>query len=121
MTYFLQKKFELNHNGKIVPYHFDWHIVSPCDFSYEKCLGIIKNKGELWLKGSCATYDIFESEKMSYDEWLINISLHKGILLDFEEHIFVDTSNNSYRPYVMKIIDLHTNKVLRDYSAHFLI
>ena len=126
MTYFLEKYYEVGHDGKLHPIMYSTALVRPCSWDYKKVLDFLNGKlrktTSLLLEGAVAHYSTSsisneywrQDAKMfsSIEEWLIWLDLEKGITPDFEEvHI---QSANRIHDYIAKTTDLRTKEVLYD-------
>lgn len=123
MTYILEKNFIISDDGRLVPFQYAEAMIRPCKRDYEYVLkfnlGQTPKNDVLKYGGQVALFnDKFSNgpEKFNaIEEWLIWLELNKGIRPDFEEwHVNVIDLYSSYKDYVIKSIDLHTNTVLYD-------
>ena len=119
MTYFLEKNYELNLDGKVTPTKYGHVVVRSCKDEYETILNAIKNvktgKEEciIELDGACATYSDGVIKKFgSLEEWLIWLELDRGIVISFEETCILDRT--TYKTYVVKTVDFRTKEFIYD-------
>lgn len=113
MTYFLQKTFTLNSDGILTPSIYGYCLIRPCKLEYSKILDYTLSTKSICLEGSIAMLQDFKLQDFnSVEEWIIWLSLNKNIMPDFEETCIY--KYNNYHEYVVKLVDLHTQKVLYD-------
>ena len=129
MTYFLEKYFELDENGKMIPAKYMSTIIRPCNWDYDKILkffaGKLPKNTYLVLNGQIAQFDndydvvndyncTNESHQQhnNIEEWLINLELNEGITPDFEQWHIITTG--CYNDYIIKTIDLHRHETIDD-------
>lgn len=119
MTYFLEKHYHVDDDGKLSKARYGFAVIRPCKWSYEQIIDWMNDNCKdtpLTLEGQVAYYPDHSSTDtnfVSLEEWLINLELEKNLKPDFEEtNLYEDCSQMTN--YIVKTIDLHTNKAIYD-------
>ena len=110
MTYFLEKNFYVDYDGKLHPQLYGSALIRPCKLDYNDVLKAIASPSIVCLEGQVASWS--KSEFNTIEEWLIHLDLCKAISPAFEETFIAAIDTFDY--YVAKIVDLTTSKVLFD-------
>lgn len=123
MTYFFERYFVLDYDGKMIPANYTEAIIRPCQWEYDTVLkflnGKLKRKVMMELGAGIAffikdiSYKIeptYQPHFNSIEEMLIWLNLNKGVQPDFEEYHI----NNDFTDYIVKTIDLRTNTIIYD-------
>lgn len=124
MTYFLEKYYVVDYDGKLQPERYGYCLIRPCQWDYDMVLDFMNRKlpkkvslrleGQIAMFSPTSEYNLSNNKQdfKSTEEWLIWLELNKGITPDFEEtHIH---SIFQIEDYIAKTVDLHTNEVLYD-------
>jgi len=109
-TYMIERFFKARH-GEIVMFKFCPAIIRSCKTSYETVRDVITG----YMPDTPIIFNeapiFYRPEEMSFHEWLIDISLNKNIVPDFEKHICLVEKEDL--PYdIMMVKDCHTNEIL---------
>ena len=122
-TYFLEKTYEVDEDGKMKPLSYGFTIVRPCMMDYQTVLdwnaGKLPKSTMLTLEGQVAAFRDYSQDMAPHgqtprtiEEWLIELELEKGIRPDFEQTLV--SSSDRRKEYVVKLVDLHTNNIVFD-------
>lgn len=119
MTYFLEKHYNVDDDGRLSKVRYGFAVIRPCKWNYKQIIGWFNGNYKdmpLTLEGQVAYYPDHSSTDtnvVSLEEWLINLELEKNLKPDFEEiNLYEDCSYHTN--YIVKTIDLHTNKAIYD-------
>lgn len=128
MTYFLERIFEIDDSGKLVPLKYCKCLIRPTEWDYSTVRqffsGKLKKDANLVLDGQVAFYyasgygTVGETGKKfnTAEEWLIALELEEGISPSFEQWIVNIGWHVSKlcTSCIAKTIDLTTKEVLED-------
>lgn len=115
-TFILERFFKLTYKSELVPSSYSSAIIRPCDTPYSILRDVLSGtsfKGEIIFKGGVEFYRP-EETRMSFHEWLVDISLNKNIIPDFEKHICsIEAEDPPWgKEHIMMEKDLHTGEIL---------